>query len=174
MARITLVLGGTRSGKSKLAEGLAANFGRPVIYIASASPIDKEMRARIERHRRRRPASWRTVEAGADLADVVAAHSRDDNVILVDCLSLFVAALAAQQGEGSVLKAVKALVKAAKVGRAETIFVSNEVGMGIVPAFPAGRAYRDLLGEANQLVAGAADRVYLAVAGLALLLKGTG
>lgn len=172
MARITLVLGGTRSGKSELAERLASESGRPVVYLAAAEPVDAEMRRRIARHRRRRPVSWQTVEAGADLPAAFERHAGEDKLILVDCLSLLVSALAEKATETAVLTAIESLVETAGAARAETIFVSSEVGMGVVPGSAVGRDYRDLLGEVNQAVAAAADRVYLAIAGLPLTLKG--
>jgi adenosylcobinamide kinase/adenosylcobinamide-phosphate guanylyltransferase len=164
----TLVLGGARSGKSAYAESLLAG-PRPVRYVATlhAAGPDPETAARIRRHRARRPASWEVVEAGADLAAVLAA-TPPGHRLLVDGLTLWLAALldrdpAPEAAFGPVLDRLKAAP--------EVVVVSEEVGGGIVPPDPLARRYVDLAGALNQRVAALCDRVVLVAAGLPLELK---
>lgn len=159
---ITLVLGGARSGKSELAESLAARAGGPVTYLATGAATDQDMAARIQAHRRRRPAGWTTVECGADLAAAVSAAS---GTVLVDALGTWLAQL-----EG--FRADAASLCAALSGRdGPSIVVSEEVGLGVHPATEAGRRFRDALGGLNQAVARVADDVVLVVAGRVLPLR---
>ncbi|MDP1808755.1 MAG: bifunctional adenosylcobinamide kinase/adenosylcobinamide-phosphate guanylyltransferase [Actinomycetota bacterium] len=168
LGRLTLVIGGASSGKSLLAERLAGEGGA-VTYIATARPLDNEMRAKIETHRRRRPPGWRTIEvSGPDLLEVLPGVA--DGVVIVDGLTLYVATAmaAAKDPEAHMNEVIQALRKA--VGT--VIVVSDEVGLGLVPESTAGRAFRDLLGRVNQRLAEAADNVYFVAAGLPLTLKG--
>ncbi|MBW3627001.1 MAG: bifunctional adenosylcobinamide kinase/adenosylcobinamide-phosphate guanylyltransferase [Actinobacteria bacterium] len=158
---ITLVLGGTRSGKSAVAERLAGRRGLPVTYVATAvaDPGDADLASRIAAHRARRPPAWTTREAGADLPAVL----RDiSGTVLVDALGTWVAAspdLAVDAGG----------LCAALVERAgDAVVVSDEVGLGVHPATEVGRRFRDVLGELNQAVAAVADEVLLVVAGRTL------
>ncbi len=158
---ITLVLGGTRSGKSAVAERLAARRGLPVTYLATAvaDPGDADLASRIAAHRARRPPAWTTREAGTDLPAVL----RDiSGTVLVDALGTWVAAspdLAVDAGG----------LCAALVERAgDAVVVSDEVGLGVHPATEVGRRFRDVLGELNQAVAAVADEVLLVVAGRTL------
>ncbi|MDY6906734.1 MAG: bifunctional adenosylcobinamide kinase/adenosylcobinamide-phosphate guanylyltransferase [Chloroflexota bacterium] len=173
-----LVLGGARSGKSLFAQGLAAGRGERVLFVATLVAGDEEMSRRIAQHRRDRPAGWRTIEAPTGAADALSQHIGDAEVVLLDCLTLMVYNMVGDIDDGDIDAAAAAV--ATEVGRlldtaqrtgVTLIVVSNEVGMGLVPPYPMGRAYRDLLGRANQLVAQRADRVYLMVAGLPLVLK---
>ncbi|MPZ14445.1 MAG: bifunctional adenosylcobinamide kinase/adenosylcobinamide-phosphate guanylyltransferase [Chloroflexi bacterium] len=185
--RIALVLGGARSGKSAFAQRLAEQWGEPVLFVATASPglvrADPEMAARIARHQAARPAGWHTVEAPTQTAEAVRGHAAGARTVLMDCLSMLVSnqlvderehparvtdeALAAARAEAE----VDSLVSAARDVPCHLIVVSNEVGMGVVPSSPLGRLYRDVLGRANQHLAGQADQVYLMVAGLAVDLR---
>ena len=168
MSKIILFTGGARSGKSLRAEQYAAGFGQPVIYIATAEAGDDEMRQRIRMHQSRRPASWSTIESPAAVAPALAKLDRGA-VVLLDCLSLLVSnlLLAHEADPAPAVEAEVASIIAANAERELTlIVVSNEVGMGIVPAYPLGRTYRDLLGRANQQVAAAAAEVYLLVCGI--------
>jgi adenosylcobinamide kinase/adenosylcobinamide-phosphate guanylyltransferase len=158
-AVITLVLGGTRSGKSELAERIATSWGRPVTYVATGRATDDDMAARIARHRERRPAGWSTVEAGADLPAVLAAL---DGPALVDSLGTWVAGFPDLAPDGP------ALCAALAARSADTVVVSEEVGLGVHPMTEAGRRFADALGSLNQAVADVADQVLLAVAGRAL------
>ena len=175
MAELWFVTGGARSGKSRFAEALASGSGRPVIYLATMEPLDDELARRVAEHRAGRPHTWRTVEEPRDPASALAAADGDACVVL-DCLSLWVSNLLVELGAEPSLDAVAALDREleAAVGRlldaaatrgGETIVVTNEVGAGVVPDTPLGRAYRDLLGRVNQRVAAAATRAWLLVAG---------
>jgi adenosylcobinamide kinase / adenosylcobinamide-phosphate guanylyltransferase len=181
--RLILLLGGARSGKSTLAEQLAERLapdGR-VLYVATAQAGDDEMRERIVAHRSRRPAEWRTLEEPLRLAERLGAEVGDARVVLVDCATLWVTNLLLDACgesedvpptvEASVLNATADLLNAYERGVATYVVVSNEVGLGLVPPYPLGRAYRDVLGRVNQRLAAAADEVYLLVAGLPVELK---
>jgi adenosylcobinamide kinase/adenosylcobinamide-phosphate guanylyltransferase len=171
---VTLVLGGARSGKSRYAQTLAARFS-PVAFVATALPSDEEMRRKIERHRSDRPKEWRTIEEPLHLDTVLTDQGVHYRIVLVDCLTLYAANLL--EAEGWNLTAVEArlegLYSALRSAPCSVALVSNEVGSGVVPSFPSGCQYRDLLGEINQRVASVADNVLLMVAGLPLALKGT-
>lgn len=178
--KLILILGGARSGKSSYAEKLAAELGGPdVLYIATAQAFDDEMRARIAAHRAARPAGWRTLEAPSLAAAPLAEAVGDAAVVLVDCITLLtsnaILALgdepAPAAAEGAVNREVDALLAAHGAGAATWIVVSNEVGLGLVPPYPLGRIYRDVLGRANQRLAAAADRALFMVAGLPLAVK---
>ena len=153
---ITLVLGGARSGKSALAERMAASLGAEVVYVATAEVYDDDFAARVAAHRARRPATWRTVEAGADLPSTVR-DLTSGRPLLVDSLGTWVARCADFAADGDALVA-------ALDGR-DAVVVSEEVGLGVHPETEVGRRFRDALGEINQVVAQAADRVLLVVAG---------
>jgi adenosyl cobinamide kinase/adenosyl cobinamide phosphate guanylyltransferase len=159
---ITLVLGGARSGKSEVAERIAARLAPPITYLATLTPgSDPDLAARIEAHRVRRPAGWRTVEAGAELPAVLRSVP---GPVLLDGLGPWVAAR-----PGMIVDT--AAFCAALTGRgADTVVVSEEVGLGVHPATEDGRRFRDALGELNQSVAAVADEVLLVVAGRMLRL----
>ena len=172
---ITLVLGGARSGKSRCVQTLAAGVS-PVAFVATArrSDSDEEMQRKIERHRADRPQEWRTIEEPLDLASVLAEQGPSYRILVVDCLTLYAANLLdAEHGDLiSIEERLRRFYEALRSAPCSVALVSNEVGSGIVPAFPEGRKYRDLLGEINQRVASAADNVLFMVAGLPLALKG--
>ncbi len=163
--RITLVLGGARSGKSAYAEGLiGAHAG--VVYVATGQGFDDEMRDRIEAHRARRPADWRTIEAPIDLAAALQAAAP----VLVDCLTLWLTNLLL--AEADVSAHVGAVERAVAVRTHPTILVSNETGLGIVPGDALSRRFRDHAGLLNQRLAALAGHVVLIVAGQPLIVKG--
>lgn len=179
LPRLILILGGARSGKSAYAETLAGQLGRRVLYIATAEAKDQEMAERITAHRRARPPEWDTLEAPQHVAAALAGLDTRPDAILLDCLTLLVSnMLLAQEGEppGDIETAVLAEIEAILAVRVEKaaplIVVSNEVGLGVVPASNLGRLYRDLLGRANQQLAAQADQVIFMVAGLPLTVKG--
>jgi adenosylcobinamide kinase / adenosylcobinamide-phosphate guanylyltransferase len=164
--RITLVLGGARSGKSEVAEQLAASLPPPVAYLATAvidpSRPDAEFAARVEAHRRRRPASWRTVEAGPGLIEVLDGIGGS---VIVDGLGTWVAGIPGFAADAAGLCAVL------RARPAPAVLVSDEVGLGVHPGSQAGRHFRDALGQVNRAVADVADRVLLVVAGRVLALE---
>ncbi len=175
---LTLILGGARSGKSRLAQRLAMSAER-VTYIATArdptGDDDPEMAERIQHHRAQRPASWRTIEEPLALADAVERAATEADTVLVDCLTIWLSNLCyqdlgahenVQNGARAQIDRIAAAAKTCRV-----ILVSNELGSGIVPEHPVARAFRDTHGLLNQRAAEAADEVILTVAGLPLYLK---
>jgi adenosyl cobinamide kinase/adenosyl cobinamide phosphate guanylyltransferase len=168
IAKLTLILGGARSGKSRYAESLIAALPPPWLYMATAEAGDAEMTARIEAHRARRGPQWQTIEAPRGLA--AALQRSGDRPVLVDCLTLWLSNLMLA---GVDIEAETAhLERALAAATAPVVLVANEVGYGIVPEHPLGRKFRDLQGLHNQRIAGRADRVVLVVAGLPLAVKG--
>ncbi len=191
-AQIVLILGGARSGKSVFAERLALRSGKSVAYIATATAGDEDMRERIKRHQAVRPAHWYTVEEPLDLVHALRQASVHGDVILLDCITLWLANWLSMRGDEqewgqdpslhvsimngyieSVVAEVENMLRVA-VGlgqRKALVIVSNEVGLGVVPAYASGRLYRDALGRVNQRLASVAARVYLMVAGLGVDIK---
>ena len=182
MGELILILGGARSGKSAEAVRMARERGTgKVLYVATAEPGDDEMRFRIEKHRAERPAGWHTLEAPYNVGQAIGRQPDGYATIIVDCITLLVSNLMvdrpdpyADAVQKSVVEEIAAIVQAAKEipSASQMVIVSNEVGTGLAPLTPLGRAFRDLMGQANQTLATAADRAVLMVAGLALLLKG--
>jgi adenosylcobinamide kinase/adenosylcobinamide-phosphate guanylyltransferase len=165
-----LVLGGARSGKSAHAEKLARETGLSRVYLATAQPFDDEMRERIQRHQAdRADQGWRTIEEPIALATAIERHSEPDNVLLVDCLTLWLTNVMLAGEDVAVM--IDALLSAVAAAQGPVILVSNEVGMGIVPETPLGRAFRDAQGRLNQAVARLVPRVMFVAAGLPLNLK---
>ena len=186
VGRLILILGGARSGKSSYAERLAAQLSDRVLYVATAQAKDEEMRTRIAAHRRVRPATWRTIEAPLDVGQAVreALLSGPEQVVLLDCLTLLVSnsilyglsekdldRMDERVAQKRLDATLDGLLDAWHASDLLWIIVSNEVGLGLVPPYPLGRVYRDLLGRANQCLAARADQVYLMVAGLPLDVK---
>lgn len=174
---VTLVLGGAQSGKSYYAQQLASHFER-VTFIATARGTDTEMRKKIARHRRGRPSAWRTIEAPLDLEKSVCAASRESDVVLIDCLTVYVdnvmSAGRKSKSKSDLKECINAVCEAIRKGEASVIVVSNEVGSGVVPPYRSGRAYRNFLGQMNQKVAQIADNVILMVAGVPMTVKESG
>jgi adenosylcobinamide kinase/adenosylcobinamide-phosphate guanylyltransferase len=180
----TLILGGARSGKSGLAERLARASGKEVVYVATSYPGDAEMTARIAHHRARRPAEWQTVEEATALAATLRAVCAPERIVLVDCLTLWLTNLmfSTQQDYPDVGpiafpqtftdERAALLAWLADDAPGDVIFVSNEVGMGIVPYGAVSRAFVDEAGRLNQDVAAQCERVLFVAAGLPLALKG--
>lgn len=175
--RLTLILGGARSGKSALAQKLAAGGGGRVLYVATAEAGDEEMEARIAAHRAARPAAWQTLEAPRDAGQAIRRAEGGEAVVVVDCITLLIANAMAPLGNAPLPdpaaagRELEGLLEAYGRSPAEWIVVSNEVGLGVVPEAPLGRAYRDVLGRANQCLAAAADAVLFLVAGIPIEVK---
>lgn len=186
MGRIILVTGGARSGKSRYAEQLIAGIGGDIAYIATARALDDEMAERITRHRRQRPASWRTFENPTRPSAVIAAEGGNAAGILLDCLTVMITnrilalpidwerPTVAQMNaaEADVLAETEAIVAAASNSRADLVAVTNEVGYGIVPLSPMARFFRDCAGRVNQRMAMGAAEVFLVVSGIPMQIKG--
>jgi adenosylcobinamide kinase / adenosylcobinamide-phosphate guanylyltransferase len=179
----TLILGGARSGKSAHAERLAAASGKEVIYIATAQPGDGEMANRIAHHRQQRPAHWITIEEPLALGDTLLQWSSPQRLILVDCLTLWLSNLLFAEAQEfaevgritppAVFGQQRArLLQALETVPGDVLLVSNEVGMGVVPAGAVSRWFVDEAGRLHQAVAARCERALLIVAGLPLLLKG--
>ncbi len=178
-----LITGGARSGKSHFAQELALRSGKQVLFVATAVAGDEEMRQRIEEHRRKRPAAWSTLEVTTHVGNEILQRIGGAQVVIVDCITLLVnnifSRLTDQTGEPidsslaekEVTREIGELVECLNRLDASFIMVTNEVGLGLVPANKMGRLYRDLLGWANQRLAEQADEVYLMVAGLPVPIK---
>lgn len=166
----TLVLGGARSGKSVFAEGLVEASGLSPIYLATGRALDDEMKTRIAHHQDRRGGNWETIEEPVHLAEALAREARTDRAILVDCLTLWVTNL--MMADEDVAERGEALCAGIRDLPGVVVFVSNEVGMGIVPENRMARDFRDHTGFLHQKVAGECQHVYLMAAGLPLKLKG--
>ena len=167
-----LILGGVRSGKSRLAEQHALASGLAVTYVATATATDDEMRARIAEHRRRRPQSWSLVEAPCTLAGTLREHAAPDRCLLVDCLTLWLTNLLCAEDEAAFKAERQALVELLPQLPGHIILVSNETGMGVIPLGALSRRFGDEAGWLHQDIAQRSDRVILTVAGLPHLLKG--
>lgn len=179
MGRIILVTGGARSGKSRFAEQYVARVGRHIGYIATAEVYDEEMAFRVKLHRQRRPAEWKTYEAPLDAHNALREAGRECDAVLFDCLTLYMSNILcsldsitdSHQNYSLAKEKLDALIEQAKANQGTTVFVTNEVGSGIVPGEHLSREYRDIAGIANQWMARAADEVYLVVCGLAVNIK---
>ena len=180
-ARLILLLGGARGGKSayaqRLAEDAARASGAEVCFIATAQGLDEDMTARIARHRDDRPTHWRTIEEPCQI-DEALRQASEARIVIVDCLTLFVSNWLMRhkdehECEQFVRRIIRNFLAVARTRQQTIICVSNEVGLGVVPDTNLGRVFRDLLGRVNQEFAAAADEVYLLIAGLPLQLKPT-
>ncbi|HEX8486483.1 bifunctional adenosylcobinamide kinase/adenosylcobinamide-phosphate guanylyltransferase [Sphingomonas sp.] len=169
--RTCLILGGARSGKSRRALEIAETCSGALHFVATAQAFDAEMAERIARHRAERDARWTTTEAPIDLPDAIAGASDGHAVLLVDCLTLWLSNL--MLGGHDVDRATRSLLDQVAAPRsAMLLFVSNELGLGLVPETPLGRQFRDEQGRLNQRIAALVGRVEFVAAGLPLVLKG--
>ena len=170
---LQLILGGARSGKSRLAEKLAAESGCAVTYIATSQPLDGEMNERVRHHRERRPGHWALIEEPIELARILRDNARADTCLLVDCLTLWLTNLLMLEDPQRLSAERDALLQCLADLPGEIVFVSNETGMGVVPLGELTRRYVDEAGWLHQALAERCQRVVLTVAGLPLTLKGT-
>ena len=177
MGKCILIIGGARSGKSRLAMELARQSGKSVLFVATATAGDEEMAQRIARHRQERPAHWHTIEVTTDVGKRINKEIGEAKLVIVDCITLLVNNIFSESGyqvtapeearlEKRIASEINSLIECVKGAVASFIVISNEVGLGLVPANQMSRLYRDLLGKANQMLAQSADEVYLMVAGL--------
>ena len=167
---VTLVLGGARSGKSAFAERLVEAASPQRLYLATGQAWDDEMRDRIVSHQQRRGQGWGTIEVPVELKQALETNARDGRPILIDCLTLWVSNL--MLGEHDIDAAFGSLAATLPGLKGPVVFVSNEVGLGIVPDNAMARSFRDHAGRLHQLIAGLADEVYFVAAGLPLKMKG--
>ncbi|SRR6266498_1622967 len=179
MGRLTLILGGARSGKSSYVQSLAEEIGTSVTFIATAQALDAEMATRIQKHRSERPAGWETLEIPFDIAPHV--QQIRSNVVVLDCITLLVNNLLMQFVKDdlveenpfmqAVQKEVDELIGKIREQKQDWMMISNEVGLGLVPPYQMGRVYRDVLGWSNQRLAREADKVIFMVAGIPTVIK---
>lgn len=183
MKKIVLFLGGARSGKSRYALEYARRKAANVLFVATATAGDEEMRQRIEAHKKERPGGWRTLEAYEKVAAQIEANAGGADLIIIDCVTLLVNNVFCRFDinrfdtvvedvlEKEVMEEIGHLLETFEKVPASFLIVSNEVGFGVVPETRMGRLYRDLLGKANQILASSADEVYCFVAGIPLQVK---
>jgi adenosylcobinamide kinase / adenosylcobinamide-phosphate guanylyltransferase len=179
MGKITLLLGGARSGKSSYAQRLAEESDKSVTYLATAQALDDEMSTRIRKHQSERPSHWQTLETPLELASHVGEIKSE--LVILDCVTLLTTNLLMQfvtddlvdeaPFTEAVYKEVADLLAAIRAGKPDWLIISNEIGLGLVPPYQMGRVYRDLLGWANQRLAREADRVIFLVAGIPMTVK---
>ena len=184
MSKVIMVTGGSRSGKSVLAEKKAIEYGkRSVLYIATAIPVDEDMKERIRIHQERRDSEWGTYEGSRDLGEVVSSTEKD--TILLDCVTVLITNILMEDEkdfdklssreiedlEAQVMMELSNIIKGARDGNKTLILVTNEVGMCVVPSYRLGRIFSDITGKANQLIASLSDEVYMSISGIPLRLK---
>lgn len=177
--------GGARSGKSRFAEKKASDFGDRVLYIATAVAFDEEMKERIRRHRQQRPSGWETLEAYRDFETSLPGLLAGRDAVLLDCVTVMVSNILLQKAmdwegisveeinavEKEVDSQVRSLLSIIKNAEIPFVLVTNELGMGVVPPYALGRAFRDIAGRVNQILAGEAEEVYLCVSGIPVKIK---
>lgn len=167
-----LILGGARSGKSKLAIELAKKQCSRAAYIATAPVCDEEMRQRIKIHKKSRPGSWATIEAAKDLTPYLKKIPKSCDGVIIECIATYVSNLMMDGlSNKEIIKNIQTALKNLKKLNKKIFIVSNEVGSGLVPETASGRLFRDIVGNINQLITEYADEVYLVIAGLPTRLK---
>jgi adenosylcobinamide kinase/adenosylcobinamide-phosphate guanylyltransferase len=177
--KITLISGGARSGKSRMAQEMALKASGKVLFVATAEAGDDEMKERIEVHKKSRPSYWTTLEITTGIGRGISENIGDVKTVIIDCITLLVnnifeqdeVGLNAARLEKAVMTEIEELLECINRSDARFIIVTNEVGLGLVPPDKASRLYRDYLGRANQMLAARADKVYLMVAGIPLKAK---
>ena len=174
MGKITFILGGARSGKSQFAVRLAKSCAKSVVFVATAIPFDKEMTQRVALHRKNRPCSWKTLEEPRKLSSLATKVSQRTDLVIIDCLTLFISNLLLEEkSESYIENEIHLFLSRIKKNKFNSLIVSNEVGMGIVPDNKLSRRFRDLSGKINQKVAKISDEVYFIVAGQPIKIKGS-
>jgi adenosylcobinamide kinase / adenosylcobinamide-phosphate guanylyltransferase len=168
---IILITGGARSGKSRYAEQRALEIGARPLYVATAEAKDEEMVDRIAAHQKRRGARWHTIEEPLALVEALMAQRGNTDCALVDCLTLWISNLLIRHGDKAASEKVEALIETLPQLNLHLVFVTNEVGWGVVPDNPLARKFRDLAGWTNQQMAQAATEVILMVAGMPMIAK---
>ena len=172
MSKFIFIAGGARSGKSRLCVELARKLGKKTLFIATCVPQDSEMKKRISLHKKARPLNWKTTVAQTDIKSVLLKAQGKFDVVILDCLSLFLSNLLAKGlNDNKIVKEMELTAKAMSKGCYTAIVVSNETGEGIVPANPLARRFRDLLGTSNQIMAGYADTAYMMHVGIPTKIK---
>ena len=192
MSKMIMVTGGARSGKSTYAEAIAKSLGDNILYIATAKRTDDEMILRINKHIEQRPSNWRTIEAYRDFDNILPKYIDGIDGVLLDCITIMTTNLMldcpevydctmtqwddltkeqVQEVENNIHKEVQALINFAKSSEPSFIFVTNEVGLGLVPEYKMGRDFRDIAGRVNQMLAKACDEVYFCVSGIPMKIK---
>ncbi len=184
MSKVIMVTGGSRSGKSVLAEKKAKEYGeRSVLYIATAIPTDEDMQERIRIHQERRDSQWGTYEGYRDLGDVI--RETEKNTILLDCVTVLITNILFEEErdfdtiskeeiaaiEADVMKELGNIIKGARDGNKNLIVVTNELGMSMVSSYRLGRIFTDMAGKANQLIASLSEEVYISISGIPLRLR---
>lgn len=173
MNKITFIIGGARSGKSSYAIELAKKLGKKVAFIATCEPLDREMKRRAELHKKRRPSFWYTFEETKNIIALLKKLDPKFKVVIIDCLTLFISNLLSRGLKDEAIEdQIEKILKILKSAKYKSIIVSNEVGLGIVPANHLARRFRDLAGRINQIVAKKADSVIFMISGLPLSTKG--
>ena len=172
MGNVVLITGGARSGKSRYAMELAGRREGGRVYIATAEPVDADMRGRIEKHREERGDEFVTIEEPLDLAAALGRVPEGAGVAVVDCLTVWLGNLFNHHEEEGELPGLDEFLKVIESLAFDLILVTNEVGLGVIPENPLARSYRDALGRLNQAVARRAGRVVLMVSGLPMYIKG--
>lgn len=185
MSRLILVTGGARSGKSTFAEEKAKECGHNVLYVATSKPIDDEMKQRIAKHKAQRPSEWETLEVYKNLEYAISNHIQGKEAVLLDCITIMITNLMleetfdwdsltrdkVQEIENSIQHQIERLICLSKVSEVTFVIVTNEIGLGIVPATAMSRDFRDIAGRMNQIIARAADEVYFCVSGIPMKIK---
>lgn len=185
MTKLILVTGGARSGKSTFAEQKAKELGENILYVATSKPIDEEMKHRIAKHRAQRPSNWETFEGYKDLDMQLADIVTGKDAVLLDCVTIMITNLMLEetfdwdnltrnqfeQIENNIIHQLERLIKVPVLSGVPFILVTNEVGLGVVPASAMGRDFRDIAGRMNQILAKAADEVYFCVSGIPMKVK---
>ena len=177
MGQLILFTGGSRSGKSSMAVERAKELSEQVCFVATCVPQDDEMAARVAKHRLNRPVGWRVVEEPVNVAEAIGKINPEKySVVLVDCIALWVCNLMHKaeskiSTETQMAEEAQKVVDAAKGFSGDVIIVTNEVGMGVMPANAMARSYSDLIGRCNQVLAAGADRVEFVACGISLILK---